>query len=265
MTKPCPPLLTVSNLSVSYGSKKAVDSVSFQAYPGELTAVIGNNGCGKTSLLKAILNLLPHQGKSRLSDYELESLTPRKRAALISYVPQKSGINISMTVHEVCLLGFNPRLGLLQSPTPSMKARAAAVLDTVGLQGLEGRDFLTLSEGQKQLCILARTLIEDAPLILMDEPDSSLDFSNRHLLMEQIQKIVCAEKCALVCIHSPELALRYCDRILLMKDGRLTADLNLHTASLDELNEKLALVYHNIQIAECPGAQGKMHRVVLAL
>ena len=146
-----------------------------------------------------------------------------------------------------------------------MKYRADKAIDSVGLAGLYDTDFLTLSEGQKQLCILARTLIEDSVLLLLDEPDSALDFSNRHMLMKHIQNIISDNKCALMCIHSPELALEYCDRILLMKDGKIVSDIDVHAASLSEINEKMSLIYDNINVTECTDTKGNVHRIVLAL
>lgn len=92
-----------------------------------------------------------------------------------------------MTVREVCLLGFNPHMHILGGYTTNMIKRADKAIDMVGLKGLYEADFLALSEGQKQLCILARTIIEASPLLLLDEPDSALDFSNRHLLMQHIK------------------------------------------------------------------------------
>ena len=245
------PELYVSDVSVYYGSKCAVQNVSFNIHPGQLTAIIGNNGCGKTSLIRAVMHL--------------ESMSVRKRAGMISYIPQRTGISISMTVREVCLLGFNPQLHMLESYNFNMRHRADKAIDSVGLAGLYDTDFLTLSEGQKQLCILARTLIEDSALLLLDEPDSALDFSNRHMLMKHIRNIISDNKCALMCIHSPELALEYCDRILLMKDGKIVSDIDVHAASLSEINEKMSLIYDNINVTECTDTKGNVHRIVLAL
>ena len=170
-----------------------------------------------------------------------------------------------MTVREVCLLGFNPQLHMLESYNSNMRHRADKAIDSVGLAGLYDTDFLTLSEGQKQLCILERTLIEDSALLLLDEPDSALDFSNRHMLMKHIRNIISDNKCALMCIHSPELALEYCDRILLMKDGKIVSDIDVHAASLSEINEKMSLIYDNINVTEFTDAKGNVHRIVLAL
>ena len=256
---------SADEISVYYGSTCAVDNVSFDLMPGQLNAVIGNNGCGKTSLIRAVMNLVKHSGKCMLGEVQLENMSVRKRAGMISYIPQRTGISISMTVREVCLLGFNPQLHMLESYNSNMRHRADKAIDSVGLAGLYDTDFLTLSEGQKQLCILARTLIEDSALLLLDEPDGALDFSNRHLLMQHIRSIVSDGRCALMCIHSPELALEYCDNILLMKSGTILSTINTHTDSLDIINEKMSLIYDNINVIECTDINHKTHRVVVAL
>ena len=247
---------SAAGISVYYGSNCAVDNVSFNLKPGQLNAVIGNNGCGKTSLIKAIMGLIKHNGQCQLNEHLLENLSVKKKAQLISYIPQRNNLTISMTVREVCILG---------GYTTNMIKRADKAIDMVGLKGLYEADFLALSEGQKQLCILARTIIEASPLLLLDEPDSALDFSNRHLLMQHIKNIVSDGKCALTCIHSPELALEYCDNIFLMKSGSILSTINTHTDSLDIINEKMSLIYDNINVIECTDIHHKTHRVVVAL
>ena len=230
---------SADGISVYYGSTCAVDNVSFDLMPGQLNAVIGNNGCGKTSLIKAIMGLIKHNGKCQLNEHLLENLSVKKKAQLISYIPQRNNLTIS---RDVCLLGFNPHMHILGGYTTDMLRRVDKAIDMVGLKGLYESDFLALSEGQKQLCILARTIIEASPLLLLDEPDSALDFSNRHLLMQHIRSIVSDGRCALMCIHSPELALEYFD-----------------------INEKMSLIYDNINVIECTDINHKTHRVVVAL
>lgn len=256
---------SAAGISVYYGSTCAVDNVSFDLMPGQLNAVIGNNGCGKTSLIKAIMGLIKHNGKCQLNEHLLENLSVKKKAQLISYIPQRNNLTISMTVREVCLLGFNPHMHILGGYTTDMIKRADKAIDMVGLNGLYESDFLALSEGQKQLCILARTIIEASPLLLLDEPDSALDFSNRHLLMQRIRSIVSDGRCVLMCIHSPELALEYCDNIFLMKAGTILTSINTHTDSLDTINEKMSLIYDNINVIECTDINHKTHRIVVAL
>ena len=157
-----------------------LQGVSFSVpVPGQLIGLLGVNGSGKTTLLKAAAGLLPHTGQCLLDGVPLESLSTRRLAQTVSYIPQQSGISVSLSAREVVLMGFNPRLGVLQSPTAAMRAAADEALRTVGLANKAGQDYLTLSGGEKQLCILARTIAEDAPLLLLDEPDSALDLANR--------------------------------------------------------------------------------------
>lgn len=256
---------SATDISVYYGSTCAVDNVSFKLQPGHLNAIIGNNGCGKTSLIKSIMNICKHSGCCQLDGLLLEHMPVKKRAAMISYIPQKNDISISMTVREICLLGFNPHMHILGTYNKDMLQRVDKAIDMVGLAGLYNVDFLSLSEGQKQLCILARTIIEDSKLLLLDEPDSALDFSNRHMLMHHIKNIVSDGRCSLMCTHSPELALEYCDNIFLMKEGRIISNINTHTDTLDVINKKMSLIYGSINVIECTDINHKIHKIVVAL
>ena len=168
-------MFTVENLAVRLGDKNILQNVHFTIdTPGQLVGILGANGSGKTTLLRAVAGLLPHTGCCLMDGVPLESLSTRCLAQTVSYIPQQSGISVSMSAREVVLMGCNPRLGMLQSPTAAMCAAAEEALRTVGLADKAEQDYLTLSGGERQLCILARTFVEDAPLLLLDEPDLSL-------------------------------------------------------------------------------------------
>ena len=216
------PELYVSDVSVYYGSKCAVQNVSFNIHPGQLTAIIGNNGCGKTSLIRAVMNLVKHSGKCMLSELQLESMSVRKRAGMISYIPQRTGISISMTVREVCLLGFNPQLHMLESYNSDMRHRANKAIDSVGLAGLYDTDFLTLSEGQKQLCILARTLIEDSALLLLDEPAAGMNPNETAELMKTIRFVRDHfDMTVLLIEHDMKLVSGICEKLTVLNFGQV--------------------------------------------
>ena len=119
-------------------------------------------------------------------------------ARLVGYIPQRSGISIDISVLDVVLMGFNPRLGLLERPGRKMQDLAAQALEQVGLGGREQSNYLCLSEGQKQLCILARTLVSGSRLLLLDEPESALDFRYRHRMFNLLKAWVAQEKRAVV-------------------------------------------------------------------
>lgn len=248
-----PICLQVSSLSASYDRSLILKDVSFRAKQGEITGLLGPNGCGKTTLLRALCRQLPFTGSCLLNGQPLEQMNSRQLARQISYIPQRSGIAISMPVTDVVLMGFNPLLGLLEQPSRAQKEKARDALRAVGMESYAEQDYQTLSEGQKQLCILARTIVEDASLLLLDEPESSLDFPHRYRVMELLTEIIrgqnlsCA-KAALVTLHDPQLALKYCSRLVLLKDGACTAILHPATDRLSDMEAALSEVYGSVRL-----------------
>lgn len=254
----------VKALSLYYGKHQVLSNVSFDINEGEIVGVLGINGCGKTSLLKAICNILPYDGICMLDDINLRQLSSRQFAKLCSYIPQRSGISIDISVLDTVLMGFYAHLTLLQHPTQAMKEKALEIIHLVGLQGLEKMNYLHLSEGQKQLCILARTLIAQSKLLLLDEPESALDFHHRyhmfHLLRQWNHK---HHTMALVSLHDPNLALNYCDRLLLLSDGHIVDMIRPQVDSLSSMEVKLNQLYQNISLHECINKKGEKQIMML--
>ena len=106
--------LSVEKISAGYGGHPILADVSFQLEQGCMMGILGANGCGKTTLLKTICGILPHKGTCLLEQTVLEQLSARRMARLVGYIPQRSGISIDISVLDVVLMGFNPRLGLLE-------------------------------------------------------------------------------------------------------------------------------------------------------
>ena len=254
----------VQHLTAGYGKDPILEDVSFSVPAGTLTGILGANGSGKTTLLKAICGILPHEGRCLLEDAPLEGLSPRKLAQRCSYIPQRSGISIDISALDVVLMGFNPHLGLLERPTAEMRLSARRMLERVGLAGREEDNYLTLSEGQKQLCILARTLAAEAQLLLLDEPESALDFRHRYRMLEILKNWV-AEKprSAVVTLHDPALALECCDRLVLLKDRQVLGILHPASDPLPEMEMTLSRIYGTISLIKCPDRTGREHLVML--
>lgn len=241
--------LEINHLLAGYGHKPVLKDISFQAEEGMLTALLGANGCGKTTLLKVLCQQLPYTGSCLLEGEPLETFSRRALARQVSYIPQRSGIGISLPVLEVVLMGFNPVLGVLQHPSESQKSRAREALAAVGLEARAVEDYQRLSEGQKQLVILARTMVEDSRLLLLDEPESSLDFFHRHRMMRLLSGLVAdSGKAGLVTLHDPALALKYCDRLVLLKDGICAAVLHPASDSLSRMEQALAEIYGPVRL-----------------
>lgn len=255
---------SVHNLTTGYGKHAILENISFQLEDGCILGILGANGCGKTTLLKAMCGILPHEGKCTLEQTILEELSPKQLAKHVRYIPQQSGISIDISALDVVLMGFNPYLGLLEYPTESMKKDALDALAAVGLSGKEHTNYLHLSQGQKQLCILARTLVADSKLLLLDEPESALDFRFRYRMLSLLQNWVSSGKrSAIVTLHDPALALNFCDRLLLLSEGGILSIENPKTRSLAEMEKNLGVLYGNISLQVCYNRSGESKIVML--
>lgn len=255
---------SANQLSVKYGKDIILQNLSFEIEAGCITGILGANGCGKTTLLKAICNILPHEGTCSLNNITLENLSAKDFSKLCGYIPQKSSITIDISVLDVVLMGFNPQLSLFAHPTEAMKLSAIQVLSLVGLSGKEETNYLHLSEGQKQLCIFARTLVSDHKLLLLDEPESALDFKYRYQMLSLLQNwVVDHERSVMVSLHDPFLALNYCDKILLLSDNSTLTTIYPKADSLPEMEKALTGIYGNISLHTCLNRYGQKQLVML--
>ena len=245
-------LLKVEHVRCGYQHKEIVHDASLSVAPGEFCALLGLNGCGKTTLIKAICGLLPvHDGKCMVDGQDCTKFNERRRALLMSYIPQRGSLITGKTVLEVVLMGFNARLHLLDSPGKIHREKAMEALERLGMAHLAQQDYATLSEGQKQIIILARTMVQDTPVMLMDEPDSALDFVNRNLVLGKIREILHAQnRAGLITLHDPNFALAYCDSLILMKEGKILRRITLADISREELETALAEIYGNIRVLQ---------------
>lgn len=256
-------ILEVRQLTAGYGGKKVLQGGSFSLMPGELVGILGENGSGKTTLLKSICGIVPHGGSCLVGGTDSRSLSPRALARQVSYIPQQSGISIDLSALDVVLMGFNPRLGLLEYPSQDMKQQARRALREVGLAGREEENYQTLSQGQKQLCMLARTLVSQARLLLLDEPESALDFGGRYRMLGQLRRCLGTDSGALVTLHDPQLALNCCDRLLLLGGGKLLGEICPKQDSLESMEEKLIGLYGGLTLLRAENRQGLRQLVLL--
>ena len=256
---------SVEQISAGYGGREILRDISFELGQGCFMGILGANGCGKTTLLKSICGILPHRGRCLLEQTVLEELSARQLAGRVGYIPQRSGISIDISVLDVVLMGFNPQLGLLERPGKRMKEQAAQVLEQVGLAGKEEENYLCLSEGQKQLCILARTMVSESRLLLLDEPESALDFRYRHRMLKLLRGWAAQERrAALVTLHDPSLALNVCDRLLLLSQGGVLGILEPQTDPLERMEPLLCQVYGKVSLQRCQNLRGESQLVMLS-
>ena len=248
-------MISLQGISAGYNGKEVVRDVTLSVSSGEFCALLGLNGSGKTTLLKAICGLLPvMRGKCLIDSLDIARINEYKRAKYISFIPQRLSMLRGVSVLDAVLMGLNAGLGALEQPSAGDRASAIDALKKVGVSHLADEDFSALSEGQKQLTVLARTLVQNTPVMLMDEPDSALDFLNRHQLMDRLRRLVHSEgKAALVTLHDPDIALNYCGRIVLLDNGKIVSDLTLNGSGISEIETCLRMIYGEITITQHSG------------
>ena len=247
-------LLEVHHAFVSYGDMEVVHDVNLSLQEGELTALLGLNGSGKTSLIRGICGLIPAKGSFVVNGKQVGDLKGRERARYLSYIPQVHSAIEGKTAFEIVLMGANPHLGILETPGKAYEKKAEDAMKKLGILSFRDRFFQELSQGQKQLVVLARTLVQDTPVMLMDEPDSALDFCNRHMVMEKIRETVKTEgKAGMITLHDPNFALMYCDRLLLFREGNLMDQLTVRGAQKEEIAAKLEKIYGEVELLSYSG------------
>lgn len=248
-------LMELKNLRVSYKNRVApvIAGVDLSLQSGELTALLGLNGSGKSTLMKAACGLLPFKAEQFfVCGTELSGKNKKNLASDIAYISQKPSIMYHIDTLDVVLMGVNPHLKLYQTPSEAQRKYAAEVLVYIGLEGSMYQDFLFLSEGQKQLAILARALMQNSPIMMFDEPDSALDYENRRRILGMISRIIKERQYAgLITLHDPDYALRYCDKILLLQNGTIQDTIICKDTDLQTAEQKLRKIYPEIKLIEC--------------
>jgi iron complex transport system ATP-binding protein len=192
---------------------------------GEFFGICGPNGAGKTTLLRLLGGLLkPASGSVYLKSEDLCQMRPREIARQISYMHQDTQIPFDFSVLEVVLFGRHPYASPLQGHSSADKKKAMDCLIEVDCEHLADRPANTLSGGERQRIMLARALAQDTPILLLDEPTSSLDIRNSLDVFETCQKLAKKGHLVIAVLHDLRAAARYCTRVCLMNNGTIVAD-----------------------------------------
>ena len=218
-------MLQVDNLTAGYGKDPVIRDIDLTIPEGCICALIGQNGSGKTTLMRCINAVLkPVKGRVTVRGKVIGRLKRMEIARLISVVPQTNDVAFPFSCLEMILMGGAARLRAWSSPGAEEELRARKIAVEMGFSDLLKRSFNRLSGGQKQLVMLARALYQDTPVMLLDEPNAHLDFCNQHRIMAFFQEATRRRRAtALVTLHDPNLALNYCDNVILLGEGRVIA------------------------------------------
>ncbi len=214
-----------NEVSVLLSGRTVVDRVSLDAGANSWTAIIGPNGAGKTTLLRALVGTVEYQGTILVGGDESKSIRTRDRARRIAFVPQHPVVPPGLRVFDYILLGRSPYQGLRLAASADDRNRTVEVLDRLHLSSLADRSVDSLSGGERQRAVVARSLAQDAPILVLDEPTTFLDLGHQLELLELVAGL--REEHGLTVIttlHDLSVVGHFADHIAVTDAGRLVAE-----------------------------------------
>ncbi len=242
-------MLEIRALNVTFSHRRVLTDLYLSLVPGTLTALIGKNGCGKSTLIRCIGGQCAYDGQILLNGQDLGNLSPREQAKQISILPQKLA-SPHMTVEDLVDLGRNPYLHFGQRPTERDKNAVMQAIDRVGIQSLRDCFLDELSGGERQKAYLAMILAQDTPLMILDEPTTYMDLPYAHHFLQLLNRFKLQEKkTILLVLHDLNSAVRYADRIAVMDSGTILA----HADTEDMLKQQTIEHLFQIQKYEVDG------------
>ncbi len=217
-------MLVARDLGFGYRHVPVGGGVSLDIRPGEVFCLLGPNGCGKTTLFRTLLGLLPPQaGRVELDGRPVTDFARAAFARRVGYVPQAGAPTFPFTVLEVVLMGRASRIATFAAPSAADHDAARAALATIGIAHLAERRFTEISGGERQMTLIARALAQEPGLVVMDEPTASLDFGNQARVIERIGELGARGIAVVLSTHDPGHAFACANRVALMKRGRIVA------------------------------------------
>lgn len=239
-------MLQVNHVFCGYQAKKVLKDISFSVSQGERLCILGPNGCGKTTLLRAIAGVLPYRGSIMADGLEIKEAKRNQIAQKVALMSQLSSISFSYTVYETVLLGRYVYLkrGIFTSESETDKKLVLDSLQQTGLLELKDSQISELSGGQLQRVFLARVFVQDPEIILLDEPTNHLDLKYQIALIQSLKEWATQKRrCVVGVFHDINFALSFADRLLLLNQGELVAD-----DKTDQFNLQLLSQVYEIDI-----------------
>lgn len=212
-------ILEVENGCFGYPKQEEMlTDINIKLEEGHILSVLGPNGIGKTTLLKCMIGLMPwSRGRSLLTGKDIRTLKSKEIWNMISYIPQTHGFSFSYTGLEMVMLGRSSHLGLFSQPGHREIEMAEAMMEKVGITRLADKDCNRMSGGELQMVLIARALINEPKLIILDEPETGLDFHNQILVLNMVEKLAHEENIgAIMNTHYPTNAMSIADEALMM-------------------------------------------------
>ncbi len=225
--------LKVDNVNFSYETKKIIQDIFFEVKDSEILALLGPNGAGKTTLLKCILDLLENKGVYSIDDISLKDLSLKERAKYIAYVPQHMNVVFPISVFDYI------KIGKSSQDRKNVKANNESIVQIMKefeLEDFAFKNINQLSGGERQRVMIARAMAQEPRVLLLDEPTSNLDIKHQKKTMEILRNISRKQNISVVIsIHDLNLASRFCNKFMIIKDSKIFAYGNADEVIRDDI------------------------------
>ncbi|CCN70926.1 heme ABC transporter ATP-binding protein [Vibrio nigripulchritudo] len=218
------PVISAKNLNLSFGNRKIIDDLSIDIYAGQVTALMGSNGAGKSSLLKILNGEIPSESDVYYLNKSRTEWDKTELAKYVGMLPQHSTLSFPFLAQEVVELGAMP----LALPNSEIKPLASEMMRKVDVSDLANRLYLSLSGGEKQRVHLARVLLQisssENKILMLDEPTSALDLAHQHSTLALARELAAEGAAVIVVLHDLNLAAQYSDRMIFLNNGKIVED-----------------------------------------
>lgn len=196
------------------------DDINFEVNEGEILAILGPNGAGKTTMLRCITGMLKwRKGKSLLDCEDIATMPPRKLWSKMAYVPQAKSVSSAYTALEMVLLGRSSHLNIFEAPKQADVDKALEVLDFLGITRLADKKCSEVSGGELQMILIAKALASDPKVLILDEPESNLDFKNQLVVLDAMSNLAARGMTCIFNTHYPAHALQRAQKALILSKG----------------------------------------------
>ncbi|MBN7288941.1 ABC transporter ATP-binding protein [Campylobacter curvus] len=214
-------LIEVKNLRFAYKKRVVLDGIGFELGRGDTLSILGANGSGKSTLLRIMLGFLRFEGEVKIMGKDVRAYAKNELASVVAYIPQTHEPSYDYTVFDVVLMGALCRTPLFSNFSAADKALAEEALAKMGIARLKNEPYTRVSGGERQLAYIARTLVQGAKIIFMDEPTNGLDFGNQIRLLEMIRSLADEGYTIVQTTHYPRHARFVSNLVMFLKDGKI--------------------------------------------
>lgn len=216
--------LVVEQLVAGYGDRVVLRGLDLRLPPQQFVAILGPNACGKSTLLRSLVRLLPRtQGRVQVDDVDIDTLRSKELARRVAFLPQESTAPEGITVRRLVARGRFPHQGVLSTWSVADAEAVDTAMADAGVEGLADRPVAALSGGQRQRVWVAMVLAQRAQYVLLDEPTTFLDIAHQYELLRLLRRLVRGGQTVIAVLHDVNQACRYADHVVVMREGEVLA------------------------------------------